>query len=92
MSSRLSTRVISGATMNIAILLPTPRSTHTSPVVIGGYFIRFCSIVGRSASVPVMISPPANISAVPAMKLVLFNRSRFRNDRSSVVVVCTAKR
>jgi hypothetical protein len=32
-----------------------------------------------------MISPPANISTVPAVKLVLFNRSRLRNDGPSVV-------
>jgi hypothetical protein len=34
----------------------------------------------NNASVPVMISPPANISTVPAEKLVFFNRSRLRND------------
>ncbi len=36
MISRLSTRMISGATRNIAAMAPKPRGIVTSPVVIAG--------------------------------------------------------
>jgi hypothetical protein len=36
MISRLSTRLISGATRNIAAMLPMPRGAVTSPVVSAG--------------------------------------------------------
>ena len=39
-----------------------------------------------------MISPTLNIKSVPAKKLALFNRSRLRNERPSVVTVCTVNR
>ena len=49
-------------------------------------------MVGTSAKVPLRMPPTKNIRIVPAAKFMLFNRSRFRNDRSSAVAVWTMKR
>ena len=88
----MSTLPISRPTMNIAAIVPKPRGEVINPVSMTGYSIRFCSIDGISASVPLRIPPIRNISTVPVTKFGFLSRSRLRNDRSVAVIVWVMNR